>query len=56
MTHSQTVCAGSLAPVFTLSLVLLGSTLLIGCSDDDSNPITMPVTSLAMQGYSHLPW
>lgn len=50
MTHSQAVRAGSLAPVFTISVVLLGSTTLIGCSDDYSNPIITPDTSLALQG------
>ena len=49
MTHIA--CAGSLAPVFTISLALLGSTFLTGCSDGESNPIIAPDTSMAIQGY-----
>lgn len=50
MTHSQTVGAGSLVPVFTISLTLLSSSFLVGCSDDDSNLVIAPGTYQALQG------
>lgn len=50
MIHSQSVCAGSLAPKFTLSLALLCTVFTIGCSDSDNLPNISTDSSRQLQG------